>query len=239
MQPIIGITAGLDHTGTDIHKTCLMDKYYQAIIASGGIPIILPFEIPIKEMISFLNHIDGIMITGGGDIETQRYNGENHPKVYGVEPLRDQFEIDLVLAAEKLKKPILGICRGIQVINVAMGGDLYSDIHDQVPGSIKHDWFPDFPRDQLSHKVDISRGSLLNSIIDQTSLEVNSLHHQAIKKLSPKLTASAYSPDGIIEAVEINNHPFFLGVQWHPEWLFNLQTTKELFNKFVVASRIQ
>lgn len=237
MQPIIGITAGRELSDTNIQKICLIDKYSSAITNSGGIPIIIPVGLSSNSLEGLISKFDGIMITGGGDIETNRFAGEHHSKVYGVDPDRDQLEIELVLAAIRLKKSLLGICRGIQIINVALGGDLFTDITDQKPGSLRHDWFPDFPRDLLSHPLEIMQNSLLHRITNLTEIEVNSLHHQAIKNLSPSLQASAIAPDGVIEAVEKSDHPFFLGVQWHPEWLFSLETTQKIFHTFVDSSK--
>lgn len=237
MQPIIGITAGKERSDTNIEKACLIDKYSIAISASGGIPLIIPPDISIDSINTIMSHIDGIMITGGGDIETKRFNGQDHPRVYGVDTDRDNLEIDLVLAAESTGKPILGICRGIQIINVALGGDLFTDIQDQKIDSVKHDWFPEYPRDRLSHPIEINSGSRLNQILEITSTEVNSLHHQAIKTLSNKLSAIAFAPDGIIEAVELRDHSFFLGVQWHPEWLLEFKTTQKLFKAFIHAAK--
>lgn len=239
MQPTIGITAGKDRSDTGIQKICLIDKYSYAISESGGIPFVIPPDIPTHSIETIISRVDGIMITGGGDIETKRFNGQDHPRVYGVDVDRDNLEIELVNAAEWSDKPLLGICRGIQIINVALGGDLYTDIQDQKTDSLKHDWFPDYPRNRLSHSVEITSGSLLNQILGISLTDVNSLHHQAIRNLSNKLSASAIATDGIIEAVEIRDHPFFLGVQWHPEWLFDLDTTKKLFKAFIQAVKYE
>jgi putative glutamine amidotransferase len=237
MQPIIGITAGKDRSDTTIQKICLIDKYSYAISASGGIPFVIPPDISTHSIETIISRVDGIMITGGGDIETKRFNGQDHPRVYGVETDRDNLEIELVQAAESSGKPLLGICRGIQVINVALGGDLLTDIQDQKTDPLKHDWFPDYPRNRLSHSVEIKSGSLLNKILEISIIDVNSLHHQAIRNLSNKLSATAFAPDGIIEAVENRDHLFFLGVQWHTEWLFDLETTKKLFKAFIQAAK--
>lgn len=237
MQPIIGITAGKDRSDTGIQKVCLIDKYSNAISASGGIPLVIPPDISSHTIETIISRVDGIMITGGGDIETKRFNGQDHPRVYGVDTDRDNLEIGLVHAAIAKGKPLLGICRGIQIINVALGGDLYTDIQDQKTGPLKHDWFPDYPRNRLSHSVEIESGSLLNKILENSITDVNSLHHQAIRNLSNILSATAFAPDGIIEAVEIGDHPFFLGVQWHPEWLFDLETTQKLFKALIDTAK--
>ncbi len=236
MLPIIGITAGKDKSETNIHRFSLVDKYVEAVLNAGGIPLIVP-AVPSPNIISSLfQKIDGVLLTGGGDIETQRYKGEDHPRVYGVDLVRDQFEIELVQSAVLKKKPLLGICRGIQVMNVALGGDLYSDVSDQRENSLRHDWFPDYPRDLLAHEVQISNNSMLHEITGCDRMKVNSLHHQGIKTLAPGLNATAFAEDGLIEAVNIEDHPFFLGVQWHPEWIYNQDTTKQIFKTFIQAT---
>lgn len=237
MQPTIGITAGKDRSDTTIQKICLIDKYSNAITASGGIPLIIPPDLSTHVIDTIMSKVDGIMITGGGDIETKRFNGPDHPRVYGVDVDRDNLEIGLVHAAESTGKPILGICRGIQIINVALGGDLFTDIQNQKIDALKHDWFPDYPRNRLSHPIAIKSDTLLNHILKIPVTEVNSLHHQAIRNLSNKLFATAFAPDGIIEAIELRDHPFFIGVQWHPEWLYDFETTKKLFNAFIHAAK--
>ncbi|MDO9085595.1 MAG: gamma-glutamyl-gamma-aminobutyrate hydrolase family protein [Anaerolineaceae bacterium] len=238
MQPIIGISAGRDRSDTNLQKICLIEKYSTAIIQSGAIPLIIPAGIPKSAVNEILNQVNGIMITGGGDIETNRFNGQDHTRVYGVDTDRDDLEIGLVQAADKFKKPLFGICRGIQIINVAFGGNLFTDIQDQKPDALRHDWFPDFPRDLLSHEVEFNPGSLLERITELKNMEVNSLHHQAIMNIADDLVAIAHSPDGLVEAVEKIDHPFFLGVQWHPEWLFSLESTKKIFTAFVNSTKI-
>ncbi|MDX9850592.1 MAG: gamma-glutamyl-gamma-aminobutyrate hydrolase family protein [Anaerolineaceae bacterium] len=236
MLPIIGITSGKEHSDTGLQKICLIDQYVHAILESGGLPFIIPPDISPQSVDAIMDHVDGILITGGGDIETKRFNGQDHPRVYGVDTNRDNLEIAIVNAAVSNPKPILGICRGVQIMNVALGGDLFTDIEDQKKDALKHDWFPGYPRDRISHAVEIRSGSLLNKIFDISSVEVNSLHHQAIRNLSTALTATAFAPDGLIEAVEIGSHPFFVGVQWHPEWLFSSETTQKLFKTFINAT---
>ena len=134
-------------------------------------------------------------------------------------------------------KPFFGICRGAQVVNVALGGNLYTHIEDQHPDALKHDYYPDYPRNRLSHPVRVEEGSRLAGIVDEPVLQVNSLHHQGIKGLAPTLKPVAYAPDGIIEAVELSDHPFGLAVQWHPEWLTDQQPMRNLFKAFVDSAR--
>jgi putative glutamine amidotransferase len=181
--------------------------------------------------------LDGILLTGGGDIDPARFNGVPHPRVYDIDERRDALEIHLVQMAVQNGKPFLGICRGIQVINVAMGGSLYTDIWDQMPGALKHDHFPNSPRDFLAHPVSVVTGSRLAEILSGEAFEVNSLHHQGLDQVAHALTPVAYSVDHLVEAVEIPGHPFALGVQWHPEWLQAHAPQRQLFQALVQASQ--
>ena len=134
--------------------------------------------------------------------------------------------------------PLLAICRGIQVLNVALGGSLFQDIQAQIPGAGRHAWYPDYPRDRLSHTVSLSPESRLSHIAGESPLPVNSLHHQSVKDIAPGLVATGHSPDGVIEAVEAPEHPFAIGVQWHPEELAGSdRRAQRLFETFVEASR--
>jgi putative glutamine amidotransferase len=133
--------------------------------------------------------------------------------------------------------PVLAICRGIQVLNVALGGSLYQDIEEQVPGAQKHNWHPGYARNHLPHTVDVSPQTRLARILGTTTLPVNSRHHQALKKVAPGLAVAARSPDGIIEAVEGEDHPFAIAVQWHPEDLITDERAQRLFDALVDACR--
>jgi putative glutamine amidotransferase len=153
-----------------------------------------------------------------------------------LDPERDTLEIPLLRFVVAQEKPFLGICRGLQVTNVALGGTLYTHIEDQYPGALKHDWYPDIPRDTLAHPVRVEEGSRMAEILGEPLLQVNSLHHQGIKDLAPTLKAAAYAPDGMIEAVEMPGHRFGLAVQWHPEWLTDQEPMRKLFRAFVQAA---
>jgi putative glutamine amidotransferase len=131
-----------------------------------------------------------------------------------------------------------GICRGIQVINVALGGTLYTHIHDQHPNALRHDWYPDIPRDYLAHPVQVAENSSLTKILGKSNVATNSLHHQGIHQPAPRLIPVAWAPDGIIEAVELTGHPFGLGVQWHPENLQAYPEMRALFQALVSAARL-
>jgi putative glutamine amidotransferase len=133
--------------------------------------------------------------------------------------------------------PFLGICRGCQVINVALGGTLFTDIEAQKPDALKHDWFPHHPRDHRPHALQVEPGSLLSGLLGADNPQVNSLHHQGIDLLAPALKASAHAPDSLVEALELPGHPFGLGVQWHPEWLPDDPTMRALFEGLIQSAR--
>jgi putative glutamine amidotransferase len=149
---------------------------------------------------------------------------------------QDELDISLTQWSAEQGKPFFGICRGIQAINVALGGGLYTDIADQLQGALKHPCYPEYARDYLAHSVMIKVNTHLVAITGQTQMMVNSLHHQGIKDLSPDLTLSAMSPDGLVEGVESMFHPFFLGVQWHPECLPESAPNQALFSAFIRAA---
>jgi len=215
------------------------EAYIKAVVHAGGIPLILSSGIRSKDMQNLLSHLDGILFTGGGDVDPERFSGEKHHRVYGIDPRRDEFEIDLVQMAIEARIPFLGICRGIQVINVALGGSLFTHISDQLSGAHRHDCYPDFPRDHLAHSVTVDPESQLAQILGGTSFEVNSLHHQGIHQLASPLKAVAFSTDTLVEAVELNHYPFGLGVQWHPECLQAYTPQQRLFETFVHAAAVE
>jgi putative glutamine amidotransferase len=217
----------------------VQQTYTNAIIQAGGAPVLIPSDLPESGWRELFNRLDGILFTGGGDIAIEYFNGTPHPAVAGVDDARDAIELGLARIAAEDGKPFFGICRGLQVANVALGGTLYTDISAQVPNALIHDYpGPDSleARTFLAHPVRVEEGSRLAHILAEPMLHVNSLHHQGIKDLAPGLEAVAYAPDGIIEAVELPGHPFGLAVQWHPEWLTDQEPIRWLFRAFVAAS---
>jgi putative glutamine amidotransferase len=198
--------------------------------------LLIPNQLPASGWMEVFNRLDGILFTGGGDVATEIFRGVDHSKVDGVDPERDALELPLVRAAAQGGKPFLGICRGLQVINVALGGTLYTHIADQHPGAIKHDWHDGFPRNHPAHPVRLEEGSLIAEVCGEPLLQVNSLHHQGIKNLAPGLKAVGFTPDGLVEAVELPDHCFGLAVQFHPEWLTDQEPVRRLFKAFVKAA---
>lgn len=212
--------------------------YITSVIKAGGLPFLIPLDFPLDELMTLRENFDGLCLTGGGDVETKRYGGKEHPSVDGVWQIRDEIESRLYQLALETNWPVLGICRGVQIMNVAAGGKLYSDIADQYPGvRFLHSQPTGTPRDHIVHNVNIEPGSLLHRIIGKDSISVNSFHHQAVSVPGEGLKVSAFSEDGIIEATENPDHPFVLGVQWHPECMQQYEDHMKLFRAFVDACR--
>ena len=209
--PIIGLT------GNFRDGDCtLAEGYYQSVLKAGGTPFILPPFEETDALIQALESIDGLLLTGGADINPLYLNEEPIKELHGINPRRDYQELMLTKLAADRQIPILGICRGIQTLMAALGGTLYQDIHSQMEGTrIKHD--QDLDRSYASHTVTIEKGTLLHRLFQTDTLAVNSFHHQAVKEVAPGFQVCAYSSDGVIEAVESTAYKSVLGVQWHPE----------------------
>ncbi len=235
--PLIGITTGRMLSNKQLPLIMTVEAYVQAVLRAGGIPVLLPVGAENGHLRKYLQRLDGLLLTGGGDIDPQRFNGRPHPRVYDVDVQRDELEINLAREAVEHGWPFLAICRGIQVLNVALGGSLYTDLSAQRESSIRHDCYPDMARDHIAHQVEITAHSRLANICGGEQLAVNSLHHQGIDKLAPGLLPSAYAPDGLVEALEAPDHPFGLAVQWHPEWLAGSPANQGLFRALVQAAR--
>ncbi len=217
-RPVIGCTTyrKLSHD-TAVPLYGLMTSYVEAVRLAGGIPVLIPLNLSEAELAPLLDRFDGLLLPGGGDIDPQRYNGRPHPTVAGIDADRDRVEIFVARYAVETAKPLLAICRGQQVLNVALGGTMWEDVESQVDGSIRHDYNLAYPRNFLPHTVDIQPDSLLAHALGRTQTPVNSLHHQAVRDIADRLTVTAVAPDGIVEGLEVAGHPFAIGVQWHPE----------------------
>jgi len=228
-MPLIGITA--------CRK---IEDYRQAILHSVGEIRILDHSQSIADA---LDGLDGLMLTGGDDVAPGRYGESTHAAVVEVEPERDEFEIALVKEARIRDLPILAICRGIQVLNVAFGGTLIQDIPSQLNGGVEHLLaVPPHPSFAFAHEIWFERESLLGRLLgerlgDLDSCQVNSRHHQAVKQVATGFKVSATAPDGVIEAIEDPSARFCLGVQWHPENFFRTGEFRSLFEGFVEEAR--
>lgn len=215
MKPIIGITT---FHGEKKGYYSVSSNYIDSVLAAGGIPVCIPTISNEKDCNSYMNILNGIIFTGGIDISPLSYGENPISLVNVVSSTRDDYEIELFRKAYDNNMPILGICRGNQLINVALGGSLYQDINAQLPNSLGHS--PDgISVDELYHSISIIKESKLHDIFGKDKIFVNSFHHQAIKKLGNNLVLSAISEDGITEGIECTDREFLVGVQWHPECL--------------------
>jgi len=235
--PVIGLTTNrLASTNPLAPNHGVSEAYIQAVSEAGGIPLLIPLGLPERDWQVLAARLDGILLTGGSDLDPAIFNGTPHPRVYDVDPQRDALEMALVQRATQTGQPFLGICRGAQAVNVALGGTLYTDIADLFPGALRHDWYPDIPRDYRAHAVTLDPSSRLAGILGTTQPQVNSLHHQGLQHIGAGLAVSGHAPDGMVEAVELPGHPFGIAVQWHPEWLRDDPAMRALFRAFVQAA---
>lgn len=236
-KPLIGITSGLTRNRAGSPVCQLGQAYTNAVETAGGIPVIIPTGIEPEALTALFHRLEGVLLSGGGDIDPQRFNRQTHPLVSNISPQRDALEFALLEWTLDADKPLLAICRGIQMLNVALGGSLHTHIPDQVEHALKHDWYPDYPRDKLTHTVSLTCGSQLDHIYGDDEIRVNSLHHQSISRVGQGLKATGFSPDGLVEGVEVEGASFGIGVQWHPECLPGDQGSQALFRAFIDASR--
>jgi putative glutamine amidotransferase len=233
---MIGLTTYNSENKYGFPIAALSYKYITALTEAGAAPVLIPSGLSEDARRSVFEKMDGLLLTGGGDIAVERFDGEFHPRVEDVDSDRDAIEFALVQAAAETGKPFLGICRGIQVVNVALGGNLYTHIQDQFPGALKHDYDSGSQRKFLAHEIVVEKDARLAGILDEIRIKVNSLHHQGVKELAPSLCPTAFAPDGLVEAVELTGHPFGMAVQWHPEWLTDQPASRRLFWAFVDAA---
>jgi putative glutamine amidotransferase len=239
VRPMIGITCDLDlGTGRETRAPgrgahVLYDDYVQAVLVSGGLPILLPAVRGEDSRVAYAQSLHGLLIPGSpADLDPAYYGEEPHQRLGPVNPLRTDFEIQLVRLALARELPVFGICGGAQVLNVALGGSLYQDIPSQVVKAYKHSGAP-----ERAHSVDLVPDTRLAAILGLQEMRVNSLHHQAVKVPGQGMVVGASARDGVIEAVEISSQSFVIGVQWHPERLFvEDEAAQRLFSAFVQAA---
>jgi putative glutamine amidotransferase len=235
MPPIIGITTNQSTNASGQPTILLMQSYVNAVMQAGGMPVLIPSMIPDEGWTAVYSRLDGILFSGGGDIGLEHSPGEPHPRIDGVDTARDAIELKMVRAAASDGKPFLGICRGCQVMNVALGGTLYTHIPDQLPNALDHS-YPGNMRTVLVHEVKIEEGTRVAEIYGEPIIKVNSLHHQGLRDIPASVRIAGHAPDGLVEAIELPDHPFGLAVQWHPEWLTDQRPTRSLFKRFVQAA---
>jgi putative glutamine amidotransferase len=233
--PLIGVTTHPQHRSEAAAPTWSnAAPYCDAVLASAGAPALISCTLPVESLPKLFERLDGLILTGGGDVHPRFYDETPIDALDSFDERRDQAEIALARWAMDVSLPTLGICRGVQVMNVALGGTLHQDISQQIPSALDHD-HRDQARDKLAHTVVLDPTSRLTGLLKEDSLWVNSRHHQALKRLSPELRRSAWSEDDLTEAVEVPGHPFALGVQWHPEALPDRPESRALFRGLIEA----
>lgn len=235
--PVIGITCStLPPAAADEHRRhSIPEVYIDCVVEAGGLPLILP-NIDVASVPAYLARIDGLVLSGGYDIDPENFGEDPHPELGVVDVVRDAFEIALCRGIRAQGIPTLPICRGLQVINVAYGGTLIQHIPAEVEDPIRHTQRT-IRRGTVGHAIEVVEGTRLHEIVGTTRTRVNSYHHQAVRDVADGLVVSARAPDGVIEGLEDPDHPWCVGVQWHPERCPSDPVTKALFAGHVEASR--
>ena len=242
MKPYIGISCGAFRDRDWCPPANFLRKNYtDAIITAGGLPLIIPVLEDIEVLRALYDRMDGILISGGGDIDPRFYNEQPQAGLGPTDPMRDEIELPLARWAIEEGKPLLGICRGSQVINVAMGGTLFQDIPSQIHTQLVHD--SSFTRQDwtyMAHELRLEPDSKLANLFGSNCIMTNSLHHQSLKDLAPGLRAVGWAPDGVVEAIEGAGEGFLVGVQCHPEALQGAADTRwqALFRDFVESCTV-
>lgn len=236
-KPIIAITSSMDLNPNRLNdnRTMVSLDYSNSVINSGGIPVILPITDNLEVIKEQVKYFDGLILSGGGDPDPNLYGEDCLQEIGDITPERDTFELAILEEFLKTKKPILGICRGLQLMNVFYGGTLHQDIK-YVDTNIQHKqkWLADLP----THDINILENNILFEIFGKKA-RTNSFHHQIIKDLGRELTSIATANDGVIEAIQNKNYPFFYGVQWHPEMMASRGNLgmKKIFDKFIESCK--
>lgn len=236
-KPIIALTP---YFNIDKEEPYMRPAYIKAVRAAGGIPVILPLDLTEEDLAQLVGEFDGFLFTGGPDVHPFYFGEETQAHCGSVCLRRDTMELALLKLVMAERKPILGICRGVQLINIGLGGDIYQDIpsqfHEDFPIAHTQPFYYDIP----CHSVKVTPGTLLAKIAQSDSLRVNSMHHQAVRSVAAGLTASGHAPGGLVECIEKPDYPYLIGVQWHPEYLWEQdQAAMRLFASFVEAANGQ
>lgn len=231
MNKIIGVSPLYD---SEKDSYWMVPGYIKMLEIEGAVPLILPLTSDKKELDCLFNLCGGFLLTGGQDVSPSLYGAKRSPMCGELSPERDEMDSYILKRAVDENKPILGICRGIQLMNAALGGTLYQDLPSEHGNKVNHHMSP--PYDRAAHSVNIVKGGALGRILEKEKIGVNSYHHQAVKNLAPALKAVAISEDGIIEAVEMPLKRFILGVQWHPEFSYLTdENNRKIVRAFVEA----
>ncbi len=239
--PLIGLTVFHDTSGSyeGVAVQAQLDSYLRAIAGAGGAPVLIPLDLEKSALQAVFERLDGLLLPGGVDLSPDHYGEAPHEKLGQVSEALDRAELDLARWAVAADRPLLAICRGIQVLNVALGGTLYQDIATQLPDALEHHRFRSrgYAPDDRAHRVQVAPGSRLAAALDAETVTTNSRHHQAIKRLASELVAVAHTDDGLVEGVEMPAACFVVGVQWHPENLVAHDPhMHRLFETFVVQA---
>jgi putative glutamine amidotransferase len=234
--PLIGVSTSIT-VGASPERAYVNSAYLHAVQQAGGVPVALPPQLSSASMRQLAGDLQGLLLTGGGDMDPALFGETPHATLYDVAPARDTLETSVLHVALDRGLPVLAVCRGLQVLNVALGGSLHQDVGTDPGTQLAHSQKE--PRDQPTHKVKLTPGCRLAATLGADELEVNSMHHQAIKRLGRGLTAVAWAPDQIVEGAEIGDPSrFVLGVQWHPEELVgHSEPARRLFAALVAAAR--
>lgn len=237
MRPRIGISVDEELRPVrqvPIRHPFLQHTYIDAVLAAGGLPVLLP-NVPPEHAKDYAEHLDGIVLSGGDfDVDPAMFGEAPHEKLGTLKPHRTQFELALLKIAEERNLPVLGVCGGMQLMNVARGGTLFQDLPSQQPGPVAHTMVGD--RREPGHSVTVVPGGLLSKLVGDAPLGVNSTHHQAIKSLGRDLDAEALAEDGIVEAFSDGRRRFYLAVQWHPEALRDQTRQAEIYKALIAAA---
>lgn len=235
-MPLIGISGSIE---TKEPKVFLLQTYFNAVSAAGGIPLLLNPHMNKAAIEQCMDVLDGLLLAGGGDVDPRHFGQEPVKEIGEIIPVRDSLEFALIKAADRRRPfPILGICRGLQVLNVAAGGTLYQDLPTQYIAEgtqlLKHS--QDDTANATAHHVQVVSASRLHGLLGADTLAVNSMHHQAVERIGTCYRAVAYSEDGVVEAIEHTDHPFRLAVQWHPERMTD-PASRRLFEGFIASAQ--
>jgi putative glutamine amidotransferase len=235
MRPRIAITADRER----IAEPNYLRAYARAIERAGGEPLLLHSVVEAQDVNAALASFDGLLLPGGADVDPAEYGGRDHPTVSKAPQAYDRLELEAARVALREDVPTFAICRGVQVMNVALGGTLYVDLPEEYEPRnglrLQHRQTPPHPRHEATHPVDLEDGSLLARVLDSRMTPTNSMHHQALRRIAHGLVPTARTRDGVVEAVEARGaHPFYLGVQWHPEEMIDVDgPSRVLFETFI------
>ncbi len=236
-KPLIGLTCDTFSTKNGRSVYGIRPSYTHAVEAAGGLPLLIVPDLSAESLRIIYDQLDGVLLTGGGDVVPTLYGAPDDMPLRGLDANRDHSEISMTRWAIEDDKPLLGICRGIQVINVALGGTLYRDVASEYGQTVDHDRSRPKPGEMNGHTVVVEGDSRLAALLGETTPAVNSFHHQAIRALGDSLRPVATSPDGLIEGIERADLRFFVAVQWHPEELYDdSEPMRRLFAGFVAQA---